>query len=118
MTNMRSGRALEAKKSTFHVLIFKLECWCIITFQLCGSEIEVRAGAEDIVGHTLLPGDSTYELSSRNTSTRNTFESTTVYTFRVNPSDVSAHSYVFPLHNVYFVKYDDTVSFMMLYLIQ
>ena len=88
MTNMRSGRALEAKKSTFHVLIFKLECWCIITFQLCGSEIEVRAGAEDIVGHTLLPGDSTYELSSRNTSTRNTFESTTGNTFRVNPSDV------------------------------
>ena len=92
MTNMRSGRALEAKKSTFHVLIFKLECWCIITFQLCGSEIEVRAGAEDIVGHTLLPGDSTHELSSRNTSTRNTFESPTVNTFRANPSDVSAYS--------------------------
>ena len=98
MTNMRSGRALEAKKSTFHVLIFKLECWCIITFQLCGSEIEVRAGAEDIVGHTLLPGDSTHELSSRNTSTRNTFESPTVNTFRVNPSDVSAYSYVFQLY--------------------
>ena len=62
------SRALEAKKNQlFHVLIFKLEGWCIITFQLCGSEIEVRAGAEDIVGHTLLPGDSTYELSSRNT---------------------------------------------------
>ena len=114
ITNMRSGRALEAKKSTFHVLIFKLECWCIITFQLCGSEIEVRAGAEDIVGHTLLTGDSTYELSSRNT-----FESTTGNTFRVNPSDVSATPmYVFPLHNVYFVKYDDTVSFIMLCPIQ
>ena len=61
------GLKISQKIQLCHVLIFQLEGWCIITFQLCGSEIEVRAGAEDIVGHTLLPGDSTYELSSRNT---------------------------------------------------